>query len=114
MLDKAKLGARYTCFKCGTKFYDLNRPLPTCPECGADQRDAPTRDIRSLLGGKGPVKRGKDDEDEVETPADEDDEIGLIEDEDDEDDDAPELDEDEEEEEATPAGGGGGTGEDDW
>jgi uncharacterized protein (TIGR02300 family) len=35
------LGAKYVCFKCGTKFYDLKKPVPTCPKCGADQRDAP-------------------------------------------------------------------------
>jgi hypothetical protein len=45
---KAKLGNRYTCFQCGTKFYDLNRD-PLCPECGSDQREAPIRDIRSIL-----------------------------------------------------------------
>ncbi len=53
MYDKAKLGTRYVCFQCGTKFYDLNRPEPTCPECGADQREAPVRDIKALLTGRG-------------------------------------------------------------
>ncbi len=112
MLDKVKLGARYTCHKCATKFYDLNRPEPTCPECGADQREAPTRDIRSLLNSKGPVKRIKDDEAEEETPAEEDDDIGML-DEDDDDDDTPELDEDEDEDDAGSSAGAGG-GEDEW
>ncbi len=49
MYDKAKLGARYTCFECGTRFYDLNRPTPLCPECGTHQGEAPVRDIRALL-----------------------------------------------------------------
>jgi len=35
------LGSKYICFKCGTKFYDLKKPVPTCPKCGADQREAP-------------------------------------------------------------------------
>jgi uncharacterized protein (TIGR02300 family) len=35
------LGTKYACFKCGTKFYDLKKPAPTCPKCGADQREAP-------------------------------------------------------------------------
>ena len=35
------LGTKYICFKCGTKFYDLKKPVPACPKCGADQRDAP-------------------------------------------------------------------------
>ena len=35
------LGTKYVCFKCSTKFYDLKKPVPTCPKCGADQREAP-------------------------------------------------------------------------
>ena len=35
------LGNKHVCFKCGTKFYDLKKPGPICPKCGADQRDAP-------------------------------------------------------------------------
>jgi uncharacterized protein (TIGR02300 family) len=35
------LGLKYVCFKCGTKFYDLKKPDPLCPKCGADQRDSP-------------------------------------------------------------------------
>ncbi len=35
------LGSKYICYKCGTKFYDLKKPAPTCPKCGADQREAP-------------------------------------------------------------------------
>lgn len=34
------LGTKFTCFKCGTKFYDLKKPEPVCPKCGADQREA--------------------------------------------------------------------------
>lgn len=59
MLDKARLGIRYSCFECGTKFYDLNREVPTCPECSADQREAPQRDIRSLLGKGGGRRRAE-------------------------------------------------------
>ena len=33
-------GNKYVCFKCSTKFYDLKRPDPICPKCGADQRDS--------------------------------------------------------------------------
>lgn len=35
------LGTKYTCFKCGTKFYDMKKPDPLCPKCGADQRESP-------------------------------------------------------------------------
>jgi hypothetical protein len=36
----ADLGRKYTCYSCHTKFYDLGKPIPVCPKCGADQRDA--------------------------------------------------------------------------
>jgi len=36
----ADLGKKYTCYSCHTKFYDLGKPVPLCPKCGADQRDA--------------------------------------------------------------------------
>ncbi len=35
------LGTKHTCFKCGTRFYDLKKPEPICPKCGADQRQSP-------------------------------------------------------------------------
>jgi len=38
---KAKLGQRWVCFKCGLRFYDLNKPEPLCPKCAADQRESP-------------------------------------------------------------------------
>lgn len=34
------LGNRYDCYNCGAKFYDLGRPEPLCPKCGANQKDA--------------------------------------------------------------------------
>jgi len=35
------LGTKHTCWKCGTRFYDLRKPAPVCPKCGADPRQAP-------------------------------------------------------------------------
>jgi uncharacterized protein (TIGR02300 family) len=35
------LGSKHTCFKCSSKFYDLKKPVPVCPKCGADQRESP-------------------------------------------------------------------------
>ena len=103
MLDKARLGRRYVCYVCGTKFYDLNRPLPTCPDCSSDQREAPVRDIKSLLSKGGGRKRMEPDFDEIEEE-DLDEELGNADDEDgDDDDDLGLLGDDEEEE-----GGGGG------
>lgn len=34
------LGNRHDCYNCGAKFYDLGRPEPLCPKCGANQKDA--------------------------------------------------------------------------
>ena len=38
---QAKLGVKYVCFSCSARFYDLNKPEPLCPKCGADQRSKP-------------------------------------------------------------------------
>ena len=108
MLDKSKLGGRYVCFQCGTKFYDLNRPEPTCPECSADQRQAPTRDMKALLAGKGPIRRPRQEEEEEGAPIEEDEDLGLL---DDVDDDEADLGDEEEEEDM---GEGESEGEDDW
>ena len=32
----SKYGNKFTCWSCGTKFYDLGKPSPKCPKCGAD------------------------------------------------------------------------------
>lgn len=39
-MPELKLGTKYTCFSCGTKFYDLGKSDPVCPKCGANQKDA--------------------------------------------------------------------------
>ena len=46
MQDRSQLGNRFTCFECGKKFYDLNKPEPVCPNCGANQAEDPTPDPR--------------------------------------------------------------------
>ncbi len=48
MRDRSKLGTKYTCYDCGTKFYDLQRPEPICPRCGANQKDAPSGSAEAL------------------------------------------------------------------
>ena len=35
-MDKAKFGNKHICSSCGTKFYDLNKEIPTCPKCGTE------------------------------------------------------------------------------
>jgi uncharacterized protein (TIGR02300 family) len=39
------LGTKHACYSCGTKFYDLHRPGPICPKCGADQRESPAHAV---------------------------------------------------------------------
>src|ERR1700712_2872168 len=41
-MPELKLGTKYDCYNCGTKFYDLGKPEPICPKCGANQKDAVT------------------------------------------------------------------------
>jgi len=38
-----KFGQRFTCFQCGAKFYDMNKPKPICPKCEANQLKAPKK-----------------------------------------------------------------------
>jgi uncharacterized protein (TIGR02300 family) len=39
-MPELKLGTKYECFNCGTKFYDLGKAEPLCPKCGANQKEA--------------------------------------------------------------------------
>lgn len=41
----SKFGKKFTCWKCSTKFYDLNKPSPKCPKCGADPEDDPNKGL---------------------------------------------------------------------
>lgn len=70
MYDKDQLGNRYACYECGTKFYDLNRPEALCPECNADQANAPVKDIKALLSSG---RRRKPREAEAPAPEEEED-----------------------------------------
>jgi hypothetical protein len=36
-----RLGHKWTCFSCSTRFYDLAKTPIVCPRCGKDQKDAP-------------------------------------------------------------------------
>jgi hypothetical protein len=81
-----ELGRKYTCYSCHTKFYDLGKPVPLCPKCGSDQRDAddtpvytaPRRsrvveepvDEEELTPAAGEATEGEEEEGFVETPED--------------------------------------------
>ena len=79
------LGRKYTCYSCHTKFYDLGKPIPLCPKCGADQRDAedsptpaPSRGRRVVVEEppeepeftpESEAGETSEEEDEIESPA---------------------------------------------
>ena len=72
------LGTKYVCYKCGTKFYDLKKPVPACPKCGADQRKAPVAKPTSARAAKAvPAKEPE----EAEAPATDDEEAETEDDE---------------------------------
>ena len=35
-MNKEKLGNKHLCSNCGTKFFDLKKEIPTCPNCGTE------------------------------------------------------------------------------
>ena len=41
----SKFGKKFTCWKCSTKFYDLNKPGALCPKCGANPEDDPNKGV---------------------------------------------------------------------
>jgi uncharacterized protein (TIGR02300 family) len=43
-MPELKLGTKFVCFSCGTKFYDLGKSEAVCPKCGANQKDASQSD----------------------------------------------------------------------
>lgn len=72
------LGNKFVCFKCGAKFYDMKKPDPLCPKCGADQRESPalkppSEGRRGRLAAQPKVIEPEPEE----TPASEEDEEGL-------------------------------------
>jgi uncharacterized protein (TIGR02300 family) len=79
------LGTKYTCFKCSAKFYDLKKPDPLCPKCGANQRESPAlkpapEGRRGRLSAAAKVIEPVEPE-EPEAAAEEEDEIESFEDE---------------------------------
>jgi uncharacterized protein (TIGR02300 family) len=46
-MPELKLGTKYDCYNCGTKFYDLGKPEAVCPKCGANQKDAVTSESQA-------------------------------------------------------------------
>lgn len=77
-----KFGKKFTCWKCGAKFYDLNKPGPKCPKCASDPADDPNRgavaapppsfgsELVEEPDEEVPEEPGEDDEAEDEPPED--------------------------------------------
>jgi hypothetical protein len=63
------LGRKYTCYSCHTKFYDLGKPVPLCPKCGADQRDAEEAPVYTPTRSRRVVEEPPAEEEETFTPA---------------------------------------------
>lgn len=86
-----ELGTKHTCFKCGTRFYDLAKPEPICPKCGADQRQGPvskpSAEKRRAAPKPAPAPVPEAEETEVEAELDE--ELDADEDADEDEDDEP-------------------------
>jgi uncharacterized protein (TIGR02300 family) len=76
------LGSKYVCFKWGTKFYDLKKPVPACPKCGADQRDAPVAKPLSARAARAAAAAPKTEEPEAAATEEEDTETEEEEDDD--------------------------------
>lgn len=79
------LGRKFACHNCGTKFYDLNKPEPKCPKCGAvpeqQASEATPKASRASKRARAvPVYEPKADEDEA--PFDDEDAAPAFDDED--------------------------------
>ena len=53
-----KLGSKHECPSCSTKFYDLGKPKPVCPSCGAEVANEGDGGTESK---KAPKSRGEEE-----------------------------------------------------
>lgn len=108
----ADLGKKHECSECGAKFYDLGKPEPVCPRCGAPasgsedepkakarrkRRPAPAPVAARETTEELPADGAEDvtfavDDDEIEAEDLEDEDLGDLEDEDEEEDEEDDLD----------------------
>jgi len=76
-MAKDKLGKKHVCYQCECKFYDLSRPKPICPKCGADQNEAPKKErapspkagVTAAIPARLRGRRRRDEEDTIEPGA---------------------------------------------
>lgn len=74
-MPELKLGSKFECYNCGTKFYDLGKSEALCPKCGANQKDAVQSDSAAVSQASRRKRKADvaksleiDDEDTIETP----------------------------------------------
>lgn len=63
------LGNRRVCSSCGTKYYDLERPEPSCPRCGAPayaEEEDPRAAAMARIKAEGPRRRRPEEDEEEE------------------------------------------------
>lgn len=96
MSSAKDLGTRHICWKCEAKFYDLNKPSPACPKCGADPRESPALKLvpkptkaQAPKAPKAPKRVVDEDADDLD-----DDDFDDLDDDPDEDDDLGDTDDD--------------------
>jgi uncharacterized protein (TIGR02300 family) len=63
------LGNKHTCYSCHTKFYDLGKPAPICPKCGADQRESGNTPVATYSRSRRVVEPPPVEEEEFESEA---------------------------------------------
>lgn len=82
IMSEVKLGERFVCSECGTKFYDLGRPTAVCPRCQTVQDKTPVNPSRRK-------KSTKEEEPDIDEDVDVGEDVELVDlsDDDDEDDD---------------------------
>lgn len=77
------LGNKHVCFKCSAKFYDLKKPDPICPKCGADQREATAKpegrrsrlsSVPKIIEPVEPAEKETDDDEDEDEEVEEDEE----------------------------------------
>lgn len=74
-MPELKLGSKFECYNCGTKFYDLGKSEALCPKCGANQKDAVQSDSAAVSQASRRKRKADvaksleiEDEDAIETP----------------------------------------------
>jgi hypothetical protein len=101
LLTMGDLGTKHECSACGAKFYDLGKPDPVCPKCGADMEGRTPEEIERKLAEEA-AEEAELEEDELDEDEDEDvDEDDDVDDDLDDlaDDDFEDLEEDEDDDE---------------